>query len=865
MNINFDSGFGILDTSNLNIIKGSTIGDGFFLANDNKRLFLQSDDTIPGITIDSNNNIGIGKVQPSYKLDISGSVVAKSYKIQNDLLTIIDTSGNINSNGRLDISKNLTINTNKFIINSSTGDTSVSGAFDISNNINVNNKLAINSATGDISSNGNVDISGNLNLLNKFSVSSVGNTTITNTLDVSKNVIIRKTTTVAGALNVNNILYVDVSNNKVGINTTIIEPNYNLNIQGNTRIEGTLLVNGLTTVKNNLQTSSNQLLITNSGTGPALQVNQSGSQSVVDFKDDNDTVFFIKNGGYIGIGINNTNPSYNWDVSGNMNVSQNLILKTGLNVSGETVFNGNLGCGSKLLLTNGISINNNKFKIDQSGNMDISGNVIIRGALTTLGDVNQSGLFNLPGDFIINGNISVKQNVDVSQNLRINTNIFTVNNIGNITSKGNLDISKNFTLNNDVFMIDSSSGNIVSIGSLDISKNLRILTNKVSLDTSGNIKSSKDINVYKDFTINNNKFIVNSQNGNVTSAGKLDLSNNLSINANKFFVDLNGNVKAFGNLDISGNLGINTNKCNIMSTGNILSKSRLDISKNFNINSDKFMIDSSGNVKAQGMLDISNNFKINNDKFIMDTSGNISTKGNLDISGYLNINNNNFKIDSSGNIISKGKFDISKNFSAGEVLYIDTANKRIGINNSQPTYTLDVSESIATTNTYFGALNNTNDIIFSHRNHANVNNYALKQTKEGKTVINSKSTSGDIEFRFNNIAMHKLDATGNITIDGNLFLYSDQRIKKNIEYLDGSLDKLKYMRGVMYNLIKDPSKKRQTGVIAQEIEKVLPEVIDNKGEYKTVAYPNMVAFLIEVIKDINNKIDIKNANINILK
>jgi cytoskeletal protein CcmA (bactofilin family) len=858
MNINFGSGFGILRASNLNRIKGGATGDGFFLVNDNKRLYFQSGDTAPGITIDSNNNIGIGKAQPSYKLDINGSVVANSYKLQNDLLTVIDTSGNINSNGRLDISKNLTINTNKFIINSYTGDTYASDALDISGNINVNNnKLVINSVTGDITSNGNIDISGNLNLLNKFSVSSQGNTTITNTLDVSKNVIMRKNTTVAGALNVNNILFVDVSNNKVGINTTIIEPNYNLNIQGNARIEGPLLVNGLTTVKNNLQTSTNQLVITNSGTGPALQVNQTGAQSVVEFKDDNDTVFFIKNGGYIGIGKNNINPTYNWDVSGNMNVSQNLILKKGINVSGDTVFNGNLECGGKLLLTNGMNLNNNKLKIDSSGNTDISGNVVIWGTLTTLGDVNQTGLFKLPGDLIVNGSTFVKQNVDISQNLRVNTNKFTVNNIGNITSKGNLDISKNFTLNNDIFMIDSISGNIQSKGSMDISKNLSILTNKVSLDTNGNIKSSKDINVYNNFSINNNKFIVNSQNGNVTSAGKLDLSNNLSINTNKFVVDSNGNVKASGNLDISGNLTINTNKCNIMSTGNILSNGSLDISKNFNINTDKFMIDLSGNVKAQGTLDISNNFKINNDKFIMDLSGNISTKGNLDISGYLNINNNSFKIDSSGNIISKGTLDISNNFSAGEVLYIDTINKRIGINNSQPLYTLDVSESIATTNTYFGSLNNTNNIIFSHRNHANANNYALKQTKGGKTVINSKSTSGNIEFRFNNITTHKLDNSGNITIDGNLFSYSDKRIKKNIEYLDGSLDKLKYMRGVTYNLIKDPSKKRQTGVIAQEIEQVLPEVIDNNGEYKTVAYPNMVAFLIEAIKDIDNKINIK--------
>jgi hypothetical protein len=268
------------------------------------------------------------------------------------------------------------------------------------------------------------------------------------------------------------------------------------------------------------------------------------------------------------------------------------------------------------------------------------------------------------------------------------------------------------------------------------------------------------------------------------------------------------------------------------------------------------MIDSNGNVKAQGTLDISKNFKINNDKFIMDTSGNVSSKGNLDISGYLNVNNN-FKIDSSGNIISKGTFDISNNFSSGNVLYIDTTNKRIGINNSMPTFTLDVSESIATTNTYFGSLNDLNDMVFSHKTNANNTNYALKQTKNGKSIINSKITSGDVEFRFNNEPMHKLDTSGNMTIQGNLFIYSDQRIKKNIEYINNSLDKLKHMNGVMYNLIKDPSKTRQTGVIAQDIELVLPEVVHDDGEYKTVAYPNMVGFLIEVIKDIDKKIEIK--------
>jgi cytoskeletal protein CcmA (bactofilin family) len=888
MYTNFDTGFGIINSNDVNYIKNSTIGDGFFVVKDGKRLFLQSGDTFSGLCIDSNNNIGIGKANPLQKLDISGSVVASSYKLQNSLLTVIDTSGNIYSNERLDISKNLNINNNKFIINSLNGNTFVGDSLNIAENIQVNDKILIESTTGNIISNGNLDISGNLNLSNKFGITSEGNTTISNTLDVSNNVTIRKNATVLGSLTTSNpTLYVDSSNNQVGINTTFIEPNINLYINGNTRIEGPLLVNGATAIKNNLQTSSNQLFvtnsdtgpalqlvlvngttsvqnnlstttnqlsITNSGTGPALQVNQNGSQSIVEFKDDDNTVFLIKNGGNIGVGRNNSNPLYNWDVSGNMNVSE-LILNEGINLSGESLFNGNLSCGGKIFLTDGLNLTNNKFTIDSSGNIDISGNIVIWGDLTTYGNYNQSGLFDLPGDLIVNGNTYVKKNVDVSRNLRVNTDMFTVNNLGNITTKGNLDISNNFTLNNNAFIVDSLTGNIKSKGNLDISKNLFIGNNIVTFDTFGNIKCSNNLNVKNNFNINNN-FIINSESGNVTSTGNLDLSKNITVNTNKFIVDLNGNLKIMGNFDISNNFSINSNKFIADSSGNISSNGNLDLSNNFNINLDKFIVDFNGNVKTQGTLDISNNFTINNDYFILDNNGNISTKGNLDISRNLNINNNKFSIDLNGNISSMGNFDISNNFTSGDVLYIDSINKRVGINRI-PMYTLDVSESIATNNTYFGSLNNTDDIIFSHRANANNTDYALKQTKNGKSVINSKSIGGSIEFSFNNNVKHKLDPSGNITIDGDLYIYSDQNIKKNIEYIDHTLDKLKYMRGVTYNFIKDPSKKRQIGVIAQEIEKVLPEVVKNDGEYKTVAYSNMVGFLVEVIKELDNKIENK--------
>jgi hypothetical protein len=79
---------------------------------------------------------------------------------------------------------------------------------------------------------------------------------------------------------------------------------------------------------------------------------------------------------------------------------------------------------------------------------------------------------------------------------------------------------------------------------------------------------------------------------------------------------------------------------------------------------------------------------------------------------------------------------------------------------------------------------------------------------------------------------------------------SDERLKSNIQTIDNALDKVMSMRGVTYTMQAE----KGTGVIAQEVEKILPEVVvDN--EYKSVAYGNMVGVLIEAIKDLKKEID----------
>jgi len=103
---------------------------------------------------------------------------------------------------------------------------------------------------------------------------------------------------------------------------------------------------------------------------------------------------------------------------------------------------------------------------------------------------------------------------------------------------------------------------------------------------------------------------------------------------------------------------------------------------------------------------------------------------------------------------------------------------------------------------------------------------------------------------------YALDISGSILATGNITAYSDITLKKNIEVIPNALDKVSQIRGVTFDRIDLEDEPRQSGVIAQEIEKVLPEVVRTTQDgTKTVAYGNMVGLLIEAIKEQQKQID----------
>jgi len=115
------------------------------------------------------------------------------------------------------------------------------------------------------------------------------------------------------------------------------------------------------------------------------------------------------------------------------------------------------------------------------------------------------------------------------------------------------------------------------------------------------------------------------------------------------------------------------------------------------------------------------------------------------------------------------------------------------------------------------------------------------------------ATSGSLAPKISSGGLQFNPSSGNMIVGGTVTANSDARIKTNIKTIENGLDKVSKLRGVEYDRIDIES--HQIGVIAQEVEKVLPSVVhtDEKG-MKSVAYSNLTAVLIEAIKELKGEI-----------
>ena len=123
-------------------------------------------------------------------------------------------------------------------------------------------------------------------------------------------------------------------------------------------------------------------------------------------------------------------------------------------------------------------------------------------------------------------------------------------------------------------------------------------------------------------------------------------------------------------------------------------------------------------------------------------------------------------------------------------------------------------------------------------------------------VLTASWTTGNKRVGVGNeTPSYNLDVTGVIRATSDILAYSDARVKDNVKTIDNALKKVTKLRGVSYTRNDTEDKSTKIGVIAQEILKVVPEVVnkDNEGKY-SVSYGNIVGVLIEAIKELEARV-----------
>ena len=679
-------------------------------------------------------------------------------------------------------------------------------------------------------------------------------------------VVVGNTVTISGDLAVDtDTLYVDVSANNVGVNTT---PNaaYALDVNGNMRAtvyygDGSNLTGvgaddastlngissgsflrsdvadsyesgGILSISNssilavtsgNIRLNDNQPLGLGSGsdvtfTYNGTQLNVTGS----DISFDSDTLFIDVSADSVGV---NTTPAsgYALDVSGTMRA---------------TSFVGNGSQLTNITATNSTNANNatyfNTFSSSQFLRSDTT-------------DTHTSGTL-----IIASSGLRVNDNTNLSLGTGAN---FTVNYDGTKVNAGGADLA----IDTDTLYVDVSA-NRVGIGKT---------TPTTTLDVDGSVTAT----TYYGDGSNLTGISANGGGGDATTIDGLD--------STQFLRSDTGDTHTAGTLVInSDGLRLNDNKPLRFGTGS-------DIQ--FKFTDDAPFDDPTLNITGTGNVNFatSGNVVVTNDV----SAANFSTEGTVTIDSDI-LSSVTKGLSSNRDVLSGGSFRAKQGYNTGD---IDDQNYGFTFENDADTGMFNEDTPVSSGKLSFRCNNDRKFLISQPDNLITANatfrvdggtqlNGSLAigraNASAGATVYfydddaanTQTATIGGIvdyvtdAFRFRSASSNVQFFTStstlagywngtNFTSSGNITAFSDERLKENVETLDGS--KVYEMRGVSYTR----DEKAGSGVIAQELQKVAPELVSEEGEYLSVAYGNLVGYLIEAIKDLKKEVEeLKNAN-----
>lgn len=459
---------------------------------------------------------------------------------------------------------------------------------------------------------------------------------------------------------------------------------------------------------------------------------------------------------------------------------------------------------------------------DVCGNMVVSGNIeLLDGRLF----VGQNSIFH--GDVSMNSrlfvanNIVIQQTTNMEQDTTLSERLFVINDAS---------FSANLFVNNNSIFND------------DVSMNAR-------LDVNGDISFNNDLSVEGDLIVTgnvnltkfNSEYITNIE----TTNYSLIVSEDLSLNGRMFVegdTSLNGNVFA-QSLIVADDLSLN---------------GRLFVEEDASLN---------GNVFAQSLfvaedLSLNGRLHVNNDV-------SLNSSVYIDVSLGIGIHNPAVSMDVSkndairiprGNILERPNTTGGESYHAGYIRY-NTENSQFE--------GYGPGDSWGSLGGVVNVLQNTK-ITAANPNADSQNNELLFFTSDASAGAPIQrmiiQPDGSVGIGTNYVPSYDVDINGNVRItlqcEATSFnATSDGRLKENIQPIYDSLSRVIQLNGVDFSWSNDVNKQKHAGLIAQDVEKVIPEVVSTSTceeiggiGLKSIEYNGIIPYLIESIKTLNDRV-----------
>jgi hypothetical protein len=167
---------------------------------------------------------------------------------------------------------------------------------------------------------------------------------------------------------------------------------------------------------------------------------------------------------------------------------------------------------------------------------------------------------------------------------------------------------------------------------------------------------------------------------------------------------------------------------------------------------------------------------------------------------------------------------------------VDKTNSCVGVGTTASSYTLNV---------YGSCLINSNQST------------QFTVHPSGNVGIGTISPNDSLDVTVSSTFRHVVNFTSNVTIQGrldtlgNVASTSDQRLKDNLQVILNPLSKVQQLTGYTYH--RKDTQQNETGLLAQDVLKVLPEAVHCQNDYYSLAYGNLAGLFVEAIKELHQE------------